>query len=132
MVLRLSHGDSDGDGLPDDWELAYFNTLDRDGTGDFDGDGQTDRMEFLAGTDPTNAGSVFRVITLSSPFSGPVRIFWSAVPGKMYRVQFKSSLLDSIWSDLSGDVLANDTTGFKDDPTAETTGQRYYRVLLVP
>jgi hypothetical protein len=50
----------------------------------------------------------------------------------MYRVQFKNSLSDSIWSDLSGDVLANDTTGFKDDATAQTTGQRYYRVFLVP
>jgi len=67
MVLRLSHGDSDGDGLPDGWELAYFNTLERDGTGDFD-----------------------------------------------------------------GDVLANDTTGFKDGATTETTNQRYYRVFLVP
>ncbi len=27
---------------------------------------------------------------------------------------------------------ANDTTRFQDDATTETTGQRYYRVLLVP
>jgi hypothetical protein len=132
LVLRLSHGDSDGDGLPDDWELAYFNTLARDGTGDYDGDGQTDWMEFQAGTDPTNAGSVLRVITLSTPTSGPVRIFWSAVLGKKYRVQFKNSLLDPAWTDLPGDVVAADTTGFADDATSGATGQRYYRVRLVP
>ena len=132
LVLRLSHGDSDADGLPDDWELAYFNTLARDGTGDYDGDGQTDWMEFQAGTDPTNAGSVLRVITLSPPTSGPVRVFWTAVPGKKYRVQFKDSLLDPAWTDLPGDVVAPDTTGFRDDATSGATGQRYYRVRLVP
>jgi Tol biopolymer transport system component len=131
MLLRLSHGDSDGDGLPDDWELAYFNTLDRDGSGDYDGDGQTDRAEFLAGTDPTDANSVFRVITLSPATSGPVRVFWSAVPGKKYRVQFKNSVLDPSWTDLAGDVLATDSTAFKDDATTGAGPHRFYRVLLV-
>jgi hypothetical protein len=131
MVLRLSRADTDGDGLPDDWELAYFNGLQRDGTGDYDGDGQTDAMEFRAGTDPTNAGSVLRVITLSPPSAGPVQIFWSAVPGKEYRVQFKASLSDPAWSDLAGDVMATDTTGFKEDSSAGSAAQRFYRVLLV-
>ncbi len=132
MVLRLSRADTDGDGLPDDWELAYFNGLQRDGTGDFDGDGQSDGMEFQAGTDPTNAGSVLRVITLSPPTSGPVQIFWSAVPGKKYRVQFKASLADVAWTDLPGDVTAADTTGFKVDASTGAAAQRFYRVLLVP
>jgi len=30
--------------------MAFFSTLDRDGTGDFDRDGLSDRAEFLAGT----------------------------------------------------------------------------------
>ncbi|MGK0185479.1 MAG: hypothetical protein ACI9R3_001257 [Verrucomicrobiales bacterium] len=38
--------DSDNDGIDDQWELAFFNTLDRDGSGDFDEDGVTDRDEF--------------------------------------------------------------------------------------
>ncbi|MBI3848808.1 MAG: PD40 domain-containing protein [Verrucomicrobia bacterium] len=131
MMLRLNRSDTDGDGLPDDWELAYFNGLQRDGTGDYDGDGQTDLMEFMAGTDPTNAGSILRVVTLSSPSSGPVQIFWSAVPGKKYRVQFKTSLSDSMWNDLVGDVTATDTTGFKEDSSAGAWSQRFYRVMLV-
>ena len=45
--------DSDGDGLDDQWELDNFGTLERDGSGDFDGDGISDLDEFLNGTDPT-------------------------------------------------------------------------------
>jgi hypothetical protein len=131
LVLRLNRSDSDDDGLPDDWELAYFNGLQSDGTGDYDGDGQTDGMEFKAGTDPTNAGSILRVITLSAPSSGPVQIFWSAVSGKKYRVQFKESVSDPMWHDLVGDVTATDTTGFKEDSSAGAASQRYYRVLVV-
>ncbi len=132
VVLRLSRGDMDGDGLPDDWELAYFNTLDRDGTGDFDQDGQTDRAEYLAGTDPTNRGSVFRAITLAAPSAGTVRVLWSAVPGKKYRVEYKGGINDLGWTELPGDVEATDPTGFKDDTTPGASDQRYYRVRLVP
>ncbi len=132
MVLRLSRSDSDHDGLPDDWELAYFNGLQRDGTSDYDEDGLTDAAEFQAGTDPTNAGSILRVITLSSPQSGPVQIFWSAVSGKTYRVQFKATVSDPTWTNLDGDVTATDESGYKVDPLAGATEQRYYRILVVP
>ncbi|PYK65805.1 MAG: hypothetical protein DME21_00070, partial [Verrucomicrobia bacterium] len=37
FVFRLSAGDADGDGMADDWEMAYFGDLSRDGSGDFDG-----------------------------------------------------------------------------------------------
>lgn len=47
--------DTDGDGMDDAWEMANFGTLDRDGTGDFDGDGIPDLAEYLNGTDPTSA-----------------------------------------------------------------------------
>lgn len=51
-ITVTSANDTDGDGLPDDWERAMFGNLDRDGTGDFDGDGISDLQEYLDGTDP--------------------------------------------------------------------------------
>ncbi|HOG49577.1 MAG TPA: hypothetical protein PKY10_03220, partial [Lentisphaeria bacterium] len=44
--------DSDGDGMPDWWELSHFGNLDRNGLDDFDGDGLIDYYEYLAGTNP--------------------------------------------------------------------------------
>ena len=44
--------DTDGDGIPDDWEQEYFGTLDHDMSLDTDGDGLTDAEEFDLGTDP--------------------------------------------------------------------------------
>lgn len=56
-ISSSSGGDSDGDGMPDDWEILYFGNLDRDGTGDFDGDGISDLDEYLNGTDPTESNA---------------------------------------------------------------------------
>jgi hypothetical protein len=58
--------DGDGDGLPDSWELAHFGNLNQTSTGDFDGDGVSNRDEFLDGTNPANNASVlFRLTVLS-------------------------------------------------------------------
>jgi hypothetical protein len=51
-VATLLTGDSDGDGLPDAWEQAYFGTLANDATADPDGDGMTLAQEYAAGTNP--------------------------------------------------------------------------------
>ncbi len=56
--------DSDGDGLPDSWELAHFGNLNQTATGDPDGDGVSNLQEFLDGTNPTNAASAQYRITL--------------------------------------------------------------------
>jgi hypothetical protein len=66
VLLTITSGDdSDNDGMPDDWEMQYFNTLDRDGTGDFDGDGISDFDEYLNGTDPasSNAPSIPNIVS---------------------------------------------------------------------
>ncbi|MCP4690758.1 MAG: calcium-binding protein, partial [Desulfobacterales bacterium] len=62
--------DADGDGAPDAWEMAHFGTLDRDGSGDFDGDGISDLDEHRFGTDPLAADYAPGVPVILSPLDG--------------------------------------------------------------
>jgi Tol biopolymer transport system component len=130
FVLRLGGPDTDQDGLDDDWELAYFNTLNRDGSGDFDGDGQNDKAEFAAGTDPTNSGSIFRVRTIT-PLAGlGTTVEWEAVPGRAYRVQWKASVDDPVWAEAAEVLVASGTTATWTDPHVDSP-HRFYRAILV-
>ena len=45
--------DTNGNGLPDSWEMAYFGNLNQSAGGDYDGDGISNLQEFYNGTNPT-------------------------------------------------------------------------------
>lgn len=49
--------DSNGNGMPDWWELKYFGNLNQPALGDYDGDGVDNLDEYLEGTDPANPKS---------------------------------------------------------------------------
>jgi len=50
-------GDTDGDGLPDEWEILNFGDLDENEIGDLEPDGLTNIQEFNRNTDPNDADS---------------------------------------------------------------------------
>ena len=138
FVLRLGSGDSDRDGMDDDWELTYFSSLAFGGNDDVDGDGANNRAEFLAGTDPTNEGSVFQVLmlTLAANWSAPaphatITVFWSAVPGRGYRVQAKASV-DAPWTNVPGDVWAFTPSASKTFEIAFPPSQGFFRAVSDP
>jgi hypothetical protein len=55
FAMTTSITDTDANGLPDNWETAYFHHLGVDPEGDPDLDGIVNAMEFALGTDPTAA-----------------------------------------------------------------------------
>jgi hypothetical protein len=66
--------DSNGNGLPDSWEMAHFGNLDQTAIGDFDGDGVSNLQEFLDGTNPADAASVVYHLTLLNSGDGKVMV----------------------------------------------------------
>ncbi|WP_035610629.1 LamG-like jellyroll fold domain-containing protein [Haloferula sp. BvORR071] len=58
-VTTIANPDSDNDQLLDVWEYGYFpgDLTKLSGSGDFDGDGATDKQEYDASTNPTNPDS---------------------------------------------------------------------------
>ena len=122
--------DSDGDGMDDAWEMKYFGTLARDGTGDFDGDGVSDLEEFLTGTDPTDPMSYFHLdVASASPNQSPI-LSWPAVSSKSYRLQFKNALSDTNWQDSGAAIVFIGNKGYCSDPLG-ISAQRFYRLVLV-
>jgi hypothetical protein len=60
-----------------------------------------------------------------------VTITWSAITGKIYRVQYKSDLAQPLWNALPGDVTAKADNAAKVD-LLDTTGRRFYRIVALP
>lgn len=131
FVVRLGLPDSDGDGMDDDWEMTYFSTLNLDGTGDFDADGASDLHEFQAGTDPTNLGSVLRVLMITATSGGPTTLLWRAIPGRTYGVQFKDGVDGPAWSGLGSGMRAVFNSATFTDTNA-APARRFYRVMVEP
>ncbi len=76
--------DIDGNGLTDLWEKSLGRGQSLDPDGDEDGDGQTNAMEDLAGTDPFDPESDLEVTM--DLLGDDVDVQWDSIPGKRYRL----------------------------------------------
>ncbi len=132
FALRLSSPDTDGDGIEDAWEMVYFDTLARDGNADFDGDGFTDRQEYQSGSDPTNRGSVLKVLSLTRPGAASTRLLWTSSPGRRYQVETKATVTALSWTPVGSVVTTSGTTATLLDTESAPSAERYYRVSVLP
>src|SRR6185369_12599050 len=85
--------DTDGDGLPDAWELANgLNPNDpTDADRDLDGDGISNRTEYLAGTYAFDPADGFR-LTLTGVTAGASDMEFLAIRGRTYTVEASLNL----------------------------------------
>lgn len=71
--------DSDGDGMPDDWETFHFGNLGVAGNGDADGDGVTNLEEYATDSNPNIAGPTSGgTFKLRAQHSGKLIDVWGA------------------------------------------------------
>jgi hypothetical protein len=94
--------DSDNDQLPDQWELKFFKNLttSEGGTGNYDGDSNTDFEEYIVGTDPTDPRSFFS----SSPTkadNGFLEITFAGVAGLTYTLEVSNDLSPGSWNTVN-------------------------------
>jgi hypothetical protein len=125
---NISLADSDADGLPDTWEMAWFGTLARNGTGDFDGDGQTDSQEYLAGTSPVDPASYLKIDSIDAA-GGATAIHFTAAAGKTYSVLFRNNASSGTWARLTNVPAQSGTAAITvNDPTGGAA-TRFYRLV---
>lgn len=96
----VAEADTDGDGMPNEWESAHG--LDPmaswDARRDDDGDGMDNVSEFIAGTFPDSKQSVFKAHL--EPGAGAATLDWPGTTNRTYAVFHATNLVDSDWSVL--------------------------------
>jgi hypothetical protein len=129
-VAQFMQYDGNGNGIPDWWERVHFGGVGiACPTCDFDHDGATDWQEYVAGTDPADSNSVFKVVGAQPATNGEVVVQWTSVAGKLYTVE-KVDGLGSGFYELVRDLPGTPPVNIYRDVNPPGTAQVYYRVRV--
>jgi hypothetical protein len=123
--------DEDGDGIPHAWEEfnGMSDTDPADALLDRDGDGFTNRQEYLAGTNPRDANSVLKIgeIALQSTADGLCTLVsWASVAGRTYKLERSYDMVN--WELLNENVEATPPLNTVTDSAVAPGGKAFYRL----
>lgn len=118
--------DTNGDGLPDDWQEQYFGTDRTRWSGasdDPDHDGASNLKELIAGTSPSDPSSVLKTRIEHNQLGR--RLVWNTQQGLVYQVQQSKDL--AAWEMVGGPRFA--AGKFDSVALPEGSNQGYFRVI---
>jgi hypothetical protein len=121
--------DANANGVPDAWERIYFGALGVNPNADADGDGLSNKEEYLAGTNPTNSLDRLEITAFSSaPDGTTARITWRSVLTREYLVQKTTDLTVPVWTDSGLGLVVPGGASTTRALTDTNAAQRFYRV----
>lgn len=122
--------DTDGDGLPDDWESARFGRLDAaSGSSDRDADGTSDRVEWLLDLDPLDGASAWRAALAPLPAPGGGLVLnWPARAGVRFRVERSTDLAAADWTTVANITATGARASWTD--AAAPAPRAFYRLVI--
>jgi hypothetical protein len=123
--------DTDGDGLPDAWELLNFGSLAPGAGDDADGDGATNLQEQLAGTNPNSANSLLAITTFATAPASPISLTWQTVLTRHYFIEQNMALGTSAWFDSGLGLVTPDGATTTRLFSATNAPMRFLRVRAV-
>jgi hypothetical protein len=129
LSITLREGDTDGDTLPDDYENAngLNAAASSDALLDFDGDGYSNRDEFILGFLPNNGASRF---LLSPVLSGADNVVsFTSFTGRTYKVE-RSESLQGAWTLVQQNIAGNGSTLNVTDAGGASLPRAFYRVVV--
>jgi VCBS repeat-containing protein len=133
ITVTTNPADADNDGIPDSYEQSTFGSTGADALGDADGDGQSNYFEYLAGTNPINAGqSLTTAPTIAAgggSNGGNFKLDLSHVrPGVSYHLETSSDM--EVWNRIGTFTFSVSGSATIEDPTAPTSQPAFYRISL--
>ncbi len=98
---------------------------------DNDGDGLSDWEEILAGTNPTDHGSVLALTQVTMDAQGRRVLRWASVAGKTYQPQSCVDLAEGEWKNVAAPVKAEASMTSVTDEISGSGRAMFYRLQLI-
>jgi hypothetical protein len=116
-------------GLPVAWMLTYFGATNVNVNADPDGDGASNKQEYLADTNPTDANDNLAITACNTAPGGTLAtVTWKSRPTRCYRLQKNLDLATSLWLDSGLGLVAPDGASTTRTFADINAPMRFYRV----